>query len=754
MKKFIYSIAMLAAALTAASCVQEEAPVVDNEVSKDAVVFSATFSATPASKATLTSGAESSTVAWEENDEVIIFDGTDWYDYVATPDTENKKNATLSPKTESASVAGKYHALFLHPEGAEATIDGDVITTTLPAVQVAVPNTFATHLAVAKSPGNSFAFKNVCGLVRVTLTTTDVLSVVLEGLNDEVVAGGIKINVSDEPTWEVDGANGSKTVTLKAEGDVAIVPGVYFFAVLPQAFENGFKVTINRAAGDPVVRTTAAGVTVERCQIVKGNANSVLGAGTESNPYVLMTAEDMCQMKVLTNRGEMTYFQLGADIDMTEVTSWETINGTSPYDRYIHFDGAKKANAESKGDCYTISNFAPTTITGGWPSFFGVLNGTVQNVNFESANITSSSNGTGLLGGSSGAVDPEALGTKPSATTIINVHASGSVNLTGSIAGGFLGRAQTKLIMTDCTSSVNVSASAHLVGGMVAYVNAGAEVTNCSVSGTVTGTTNSSYRVGGLIGQINAGASTIVNCHTTGAVNGAYLVGGLVGDIQVTNTTLTNCYHATGLVSSTYRNTSNSNGQSGGLVGYSKASTYTGCYVLSNVTGSQGHIAGGLVGTVASAATFSKCYFNGVFTNTAGNQYGALIGRSEDNIVITDSYAVGSMSVNSTKDHHGGIIGYISSGMASVSTSYTDLNISNTRNSVGGIIGNFASGVTAPSVAKCIVWGTPAKVSGGASSAVDCVVKDETCTTISAAATNLEWDTTIWDLSGDFPVLK
>ena len=151
---------MLAAMFTAASCVQEEAPVgVPQEGTGEAVVFSATFSEKPDSKATLTEGEEKSVVSWEANDEVVIFEGTESYTYVATPEIENAKNATLAPEAESvASAEGEHYALFLHPSGnAQGTLEGNVITTTLPAVQIAEPNTFATHLAVAKTTGTSFS---------------------------------------------------------------------------------------------------------------------------------------------------------------------------------------------------------------------------------------------------------------------------------------------------------------------------------------------------------------------------------------------------------------------------------------------------------------------------------------------------------------------------------------------------------------------------------------------------------------------
>lgn len=752
MKK-IYYLSAIAAAIAAVSCVQEEAPVgVPQEGTGEAVVFSATFSEKPDSKATLTEGEEKSVVSWEANDEVVIFEGTESYTYVATPEIENAKNATLAPKAESvASAEGEHYALFLHPSGnAQGTLEGNVITTTLPAVQIAEPNTFATHLAVAKTTGTSFSFKNVCGLVRVEIKTSDVKSVVLEGLNGENVAGGIKVTVADAPTWAVDGENGSKTVTLKAAADdAAIAPGVYFFAVLPQTFENGFKVTTNKLSGDPVVRTTAAGVTVERCDIVKGNANGIAGKGTEADPYIIMTAQDMCDMRTLAPLGGETWFKLGADIDMEGVDEWIPVNFDGNFERKIHFDGAKVVNPKTKADCYTISNFGPDAFvnelgnSANYPSLFGVLYGSFKNVNIVNASITNVKS-TGVVGGY--------IGTSGKPGECVNVHVQGKITQTGSTrTGGFAGVGRNATL-TNCTVDIEIESGKPDVGGFFGYTTDDVKMTGCTavvdIESSTTADDSWRSRVGGLVGYVAGNSAIIENCHTSGVISDAAPVssshtaamGGLVGHFSSKVNSMTDCSSSVNIETEwgasvggaigingagalDLKNTSASGNvkgtaNQGGLVGtieylVTKVSLEN-CSSTSKVTGA-GHYCGGLVGWIQAVGDknaetvcdieFTNCHAEGNVTST-GSSIAGLVGGvanvNDENPVAAADFTDCSASGDVTGANNvGGLVGNLGAGGNFIDCSYEGDVIGS--KSVGGLVGNYnSSGV----VRNCYSIGT------------------------------------------------
>ena len=134
--------------------------------------------------------------------------------------------------------------------------------------------------------------------------------------------------------------------------------------------------------------------------------------------------------------------------------------------------------------------------------------------------------------------------------TIENCSVSGSVSGT-TFAGGVVG-SQWGGSITGCNSSATVKGEAY-VGGIAGETNSGASLTGCYATGDVTvennGTNNS--HAGGVVGY--NGGGTLTACYATGSVTGtgdgtgSCYVGGVTGDNA--SGTLTACYHATGTVS-------------------------------------------------------------------------------------------------------------------------------------------------------------------------------------------------------------
>ena len=160
--------------------------------------------------------------------------------------------------------------------------------------------------------------------------------------------------------------------------------------------------------------------------------------------------------------------------------------------------------------------------------------------------------------------------------TIENCSVSGSVSGT-TFAGGVVG-SQWGGSITGCNSSATVKGEAY-VGGIAGETNSGASLTGCYATGDVTvennGTNNS--HAGGVVGY--NGGGTLTACYATGSVTGtgdgtgSCYVGGVTGDNA--SGTLTACYHATGTVSGP-------DGATGGVTGrnYNAINTpvITACY--------------------------------------------------------------------------------------------------------------------------------------------------------------------------------
>ena len=152
-----------------------------------------------------------------------------------------------------------------------------------------------------------------------------------------------------------------------------------------------------------------------------------------------------------------------------------------------------------------------------------------------------------------------------SAGSVTNCYVTGYVTGSGNNAGGLVGRQDSGSI-TKCYATGYVSGYAS-VGGLVGYSDSDSSITNCYATGYVTspGYLANSGQVGGLVGCNRGG---VANCYAAGDVSSAFYVGGLVGRAEL-NSNITNCY-ATGNVSGSY--------SFGGLVGSRSTSSIANSY--------------------------------------------------------------------------------------------------------------------------------------------------------------------------------
>lgn len=144
-------------------------------------------------------------------------------------------------------------------------------------------------------------------------------------------------------------------------------------------------------------------------------------------------------------------------------------------------------------------------------------------------------------------------------------------------------------------------------------------IENCSVSGSVSGTTFA----GGVVGSQWGGS--ITGCNSSATVKGEAYVGGIAGETN-SGASLTGCY-ATDDV--TVENDGTNNSHAGGVVGYNGGGTLTACYATGSVTGSgSGTIyAGGVTGTNVFG-TLTACYHAKRNINGPNGTTGGVTGRN------------------------------------------------------------------------------------------------------------------------------
>ena len=207
------------------------------------------------------------TIYWTPADEINIFYGTTSTHYIS----QNTVNATTAVfrttdvigSTESAST----NIWGLYPYDEEAACSGTVVTTTLPATQLGVPETFDDNLFItlAHSATTSLKFFNVCGGIKFSLSRDDITSVSFKGNNNEDIAGDISLTFeNDLPKATV--VNGLKEVTLTPKTGTTFAAGVnYYLIVLPGTLSGGFTMTFTASDGSiGTFNYTTKAITIKR----------------------------------------------------------------------------------------------------------------------------------------------------------------------------------------------------------------------------------------------------------------------------------------------------------------------------------------------------------------------------------------------------------------------------------------------------------------------------------------------------------
>ncbi|MCM1450427.1 MAG: hypothetical protein NC082_08795 [Clostridiales bacterium] len=189
------------------------------------------------------------------------------------------------------------------------------------------------------------------------------------------------------------------------------------------------------------------------------------GSGTEADPYIIASAEDLCNAYKLMTAGATVYFKQTADIDMAGVDNYTAIAGfqggwsydggeTYKYDNVVYYDGGN----------HIIKNFAPKSRAAvdnnGYycQSIFGVLSGEVKNLGIIDANIADAEQGVGVLASYGG--HSNAIGVK-----VDNVFVTAKMTGSG-YTGGFFGTTGNTVEVTNSYAVVDIDVAGY-AGGLV-----------------------------------------------------------------------------------------------------------------------------------------------------------------------------------------------------------------------------------------------------------------------------------------------
>lgn len=391
------------------------------------------------------------------------------------------------------------------------------------------------------------------------------------------------------------------------------------------------------------------------------------GSGTQDDPYVIYSIEDLVALAYNVNSGANSY-------ESKYITLGRSLFFDGSFDSYANPDSkyeVKKDNNYLLG--YIPSTTSSTTIKELCTSNNGFIPIGIEYTNSSKTSINNEFKGKGFDGkeniidglyesgfhfaglfgfvGFSGTTDEYNLSNIKiidcnisggilvggligftNRTTILNCCTNGEIK-GGSNTGGIVGDSDNNTIIKDCYNTANITGG-FVTGGIVSNnakiincYNIGNVITNSSLCGGITATTDNiienCYNTGDVttndntpVGGIAGSSNQIINCYNTGNVTGKSVTAGISGS---NNNQIINCYNIGKII-----------GQSltGGILGSDGA--VTNCYNTGDVTGKSSPT-GGIAGYSSS---ITGCYNSGkvsgnnsyivgeiTYSTTTGNYY-------------------------------------------------------------------------------------------------------------------------------------
>ena len=452
---------------------------------------------------------------WEDTDRIAVFDGFSKYGFSIPEGGNHGSSATF--RGEVSSSGGELYAVY--PEEAGLGLESGRLTVRVPAAQTVPEGRTADPkalVAVGKADGTSLRFKNVPALLKVSIASSDISSVIICGSS---IAGTAVVS-PDGTTGSV--SEGADRIELLPEGGV-FAPGSYYAALLPGTTpSNGFSITLVRSDGLSATRTASREVVFRR--------NKGLDAGSIESvakwERVILTKQQLFDWNERRDPADASdEVKLGADIDL-EGEPWTPKNFAGTFDGCGHrISGLKVSGSSYVGFLREITGSAVVK---------NVVIGSRDGSTYDGVSIIShsapSNNYTWYYAGAVAKVSGTARVSDVVNFATVEV-ASGSVSKTriGGLVGNWASSAPCEGLVnrgtvrnaaskTGQASSSDATLSSSLVGGVVGFLDVRTSVSGCHNFGSVSTTNPGVSSVGGVVGYDGRG-SAISGCTNAGAVS-------------------------------------------------------------------------------------------------------------------------------------------------------------------------------------------------------------------------------------------
>ena len=226
------------------------------------------------------------------------------------------------------------------------------------------------------------------------------------------------------------------------------------------------------------------------------------GKGTEAEPYLIQSADDLIKLSELTKGSSFTdtsvYFKLTADIDVS-AQNWVPICASADTG-WVSVANSFNANFDGNGKTITfVGNYTGDTFAKG---LFSAVGGYVHDLILRGSITTEK----GLVG--------SLASMAMTGARIENVSSYVDIDAKDNMAGGIIGYIKADNVkITNCVNYGSITGK-ELVGGIVGGGYKNTSYTNCANHGDITATTK---QAGGIAGERYPDA-TVTNCSNDGTV--------------------------------------------------------------------------------------------------------------------------------------------------------------------------------------------------------------------------------------------
>ena len=298
MKTIFNTLFITAAAVFAFSC---EKPANDNITPSEENLVELTLTVGADTKTQL-GGENNTSIIWQENDKLIVFDGTANREF-AIKDFEPGKNSAVF--TGLALPAEKYYVVHSTAEGSEPVFtvpdEGDpYVTGILVAnVQKAVkgsydPAAFASVGIAEVKEGEtdlSVQMRNTCSLVKVSLKSSDIKTIEISTTDEnKYLTANCKYTFKEYPGIA---AQSERFLSAILDSESAMEPGDYYIAILPRELTN-LTVKYSKTDGSTASVTATGTFNFKRSSIVPlGIDDSALEFPNENEPEEPVVPEEL-----------------------------------------------------------------------------------------------------------------------------------------------------------------------------------------------------------------------------------------------------------------------------------------------------------------------------------------------------------------------------------------------------------------------------------------------------------------------------